>query len=125
MDAHVKDNLLSHLADLTKELKKSCPRSTSGGVEAQEQASQDGNLATLCQQRQTEISKLRDLVNYMRGMIERLEYQLTESQNRQCMRLNNLESSRQQQSMEIDGFLNELRTRVERPLQEFSIRLVR
>ena len=78
---------------------KSLARRTRGGVEAQEKASQNVllmNLATLCQQQQTEIDGLRRLVNDMTGMVERLERRLNES----CMR-------------------------VETPLQELTFRLVR
>ena len=111
MNEHVKKKMLSHLMDLTKEFgaltierpglqaPKSLSRRTRGGVEAQEKASQDVllmNLATLCQQQQTEIVGLRRLVNDMTGMVERLERRLNES----CMR-------------------------VETPLQELTFRLVR
>ena len=111
MDEHVKDKMLSHLMDLTKEFgalkierpglqaPKSLARRTRGGVEAQEKASQDVllmNLATLCQQQQTEIDGLRRLVNDMTSTVERLDPRLNES----CMR-------------------------VETPLQELTIRLVR
>ena len=78
---------------------KSRSRRTRGGVEAQEQASEGvlfNNLAALCQRQQTEIDGLRDLVNEMTGTVERLERRLSES-----------------------------RMRVETPLQELSIRLVR
>ena len=103
--------MLSHFMDLTKEFEalrleqqglqapKSLSRRTRGGVEAQEQASQDMvlmNLATLCQRQQTEIDGLRGRVNELIGTKERLERRLNES----CIR-------------------------VERPLQEVAIRLVR
>ena len=111
MNEHVKEKMLSHMMDLTKEFgqlkfeqpglqaTKSRSRRTRGGVEAQEQASEGvlfNNLAALCQRQQTEIDGLRDLVNEMTGTVERLERRLTES-----------------------------RMRVETPLQELSIRLVR
>ena len=111
MNEHVKDKMLSHLMDLTKEFgaltierpglqaPKSLARRTRGGVAAQEQASQDVllvNLATLCQQQQTEIDGLRRVVNEMTGVVERFERRLNES-----------------------------RMRVETPLQELTIRLVR
>ena len=107
----MKDKMVSHFTDLAKELgalkigqpgyqaAKSRPRRTRGGVEAQEQASEGlllSNLSTLCQQQQTEIDGLRDLVNNMRGDAERLERRLNESH-----------------------------LRVETPLQELTIRLVR
>ena len=78
---------------------KSRSRRTRGVVEAQEQASQDVlliNLATLCQRQQTEIDGLRRLVNDMTGTVEHLERRFNES----C-------------------------TRVETPLQELTVRLVR
>ena len=111
MDEHVKDKMLSHLMDLTKEFEalkierpghqapKSLSRRTRGGIEAQEQASQDVllvNLATLCQQQQTEIDRLRGLVNEMTGVVKRLERRLNDS-----------------------------RMKVETPLQELTVRLVR
>ncbi|XP_015777923.1 PREDICTED: TNF receptor-associated factor 6-like isoform X19 [Acropora digitifera] len=111
VNEHVKQQVFSHLMDLTKEFgalkierpglqaPKSLARRTRGGVEAQEKASQDVllmNLATLCQQQQTEIVGLRRLVNDMTGMVERLELRLNES----CMR-------------------------VETPLQELTFRLNR
>ena len=111
MDEHVKDKMLSHLMDLTKEFgaleierpglqapKSGSPR-TKGGVEAQEQASQEvpvTNLARLCQEQQTEIDELRGLVNEMRGTVERLERRLNDSP-----------------------------MKVETPLQELTSRLVR
>ena len=103
--------MLSHLMDLTKEFKalkierpglqapKSGSRRTRGGVDAQEQTSQEvpvTNLARLCQEQQTEIDGLRGLVNEMRGTVERLERRLNDS-----------------------------RMKVETPLQELTIRLVR
>ncbi|XP_015777915.1 PREDICTED: TNF receptor-associated factor 6-like isoform X11 [Acropora digitifera] len=111
VNEHVKEKMLSHLMDLTKEFgqlrfeqpglqaTKSRSRRTRGGVEAQEQASEGvlfNNLAALCQRQQTEIDGLRDLVNEMTGTLERLERRLNES-----------------------------RMRVETPLQELSIRLNR
>ena len=140
MDEHVKEQMFSHLRDLTKEFgalkyeqagllaPKSRSRRTRDGVEAQEQASQDvslGSLATTCQQQKAEIDGLKNLVHCMGGTMEHLVCQLTESQASLCMRLNNLESRCQQQQTEIGGYLDELRTRVETPLQAFSIRLVR
>ena len=111
MNEHVKEQMFSHLMYLTKEFRalkierpdlqapKSRSRRTRGGVEAQEQASQEvllTNLAKLCQQQQTEIDGLRGLVNKMTGTVERLERRLNESH-----------------------------VRVETPLQELTIRLVR
>ena len=111
MNEHVKAKMLSHLTDLTEEFRalkieqpglqapKRRSRLTMGGVEAQEQASQEVlliNLAKLCQEQQTEIDALRGLVNNMTGDLERLERRLNESH-----------------------------LRVERPLQELTIRLVR
>ena len=111
MNEHVKEKMFSHLMDLTKEFgaltierpglqaPKSRSRRTRGGVEAQEQASQEvllTNLAKLCQQQQTEIDGLRGLVNEMTGTVERLERRLNESH-----------------------------VRVETLLQELAIRLVR
>ena len=110
MNEHVKDKMLSHLMDLTKEFgalkfepglqaTKSRSRRTRGGVEAQEQASGGvlfNNLEALCHQQRTEIDGLRRLVNEMTGTVERLERRLNES-----------------------------RMRVETPLQELTIRLVR
>ena len=111
MNEHLKEQMLSHLMDLTKEFgalrteqpglqaPRSSSRLTKGGVEAQEQASQDvllTNLATLCQQQQTEIDGLRRLVNEMTSAVERLERRLNES-----------------------------RMMVEMPLQELTVRLVR
>ena len=94
MNEHVKDKMLSHLMDLTKEFgalkierpglqaPKSLSRRTRSGVEAQEQASQDVllmNLATLCQRQQTEIDELRRLVNERKGVVEHLGRCLNES----------------------------------------------
>ena len=88
--------------DLTKEFKalkierpglqapKSGSRRTRGGVEAQEQASQEvllSKLATLCQEQQTEIDVLRGRVNEMRGTVESLEGRLNESHMRMEMPL--------------------------------------
>ena len=102
--------MFSHLMDLTKEFgqwkfeqpshqaPKSRSRRTRGGVEAQEQASQDvllTNLGTLCQEQQTEIDGLRNLVNELTGAVDRLERRLNDSH-----------------------------MRVETPLQELTIRLV-
>ena len=102
--------MLSHLMDFTKKFGafrteqpglqalKSLSRRTRGGVEAQEQASQDVllmNLATLCQLQQTDIDGLRRIVNETVTR-ERLELRLNEP----CMR-------------------------VETPLQELAIRSVR
>ena len=110
MNEHVKEKMFSHLTDLTKEFgalkiqqsghqaPKSRSRRTRGGVEAQEQASQEvllSKLATLCQEQQTEIDGLRGRVNEMRGTVESLE-----------------------------GRLNESHMRVEMPLQELTNRLV-
>ena len=111
MDEHIKEKMVSHLMDLTKEFgalkieqpglqaPKSRSRRTRGGVEAQEQASQEvlpTNLATLCERQQTEIDGLRRLVNELTGTLDRLERRLNESH-----------------------------MRVETPLQELTIRLVR
>ncbi|XP_067043182.1 TNF receptor-associated factor 6-like [Acropora muricata] len=111
VDEHVKEKMLSHLMDLTKEFRalkierpgfqapKSCSRHTKGGVEAQEQASQEvpvTNLERLCQEQQTEIDRLRGLVNEMTGTVESLERRLNDS----CMK-------------------------VEAPLQELAIRFNR
>ena len=111
MDEHVKEKMSSHLMNFTKELgalkieqpglqaPKSRSRLTMGGVEAQEQASQEvlpTCLATLCQQQQTEIDGLRRLVHELAGTVEHLERRL----NEMCMR-------------------------VETPLQELTTRLVR
>ena len=97
--------------DLTKEFEalkierpglqalKSGSRRTKGGVEAPEQASQEvpvTNLERLCQEQQTEIDRLRGLVNEMTGTLERLERRLGDSP-----------------------------MKVETPLQELTIRLVR
>ena len=102
--------MLSHLMDLTKDFgawkierpglqaPKSGSRRTRGGVEAQEQASQEAlltNLARLCQEQQTEIDGLRGRVTEMTGTVERLERRLNDSH-----------------------------MRVETPLQELTIRLV-
>ena len=111
MDEHVKEKMLSHVTDLIKEFgqwkldrpglqaPQSRSRRTRGGLEAQEQASEavlPSNLVTLCQQQQTEIDRLRGLVNDMTSAVERLERRHDES-----------------------------RMRVETQLQELSIRLVR
>ena len=111
MDEHVKEKMFSHLTDLTKEFgqwnldrrglqaPQSRSRRTRGGLEAQEQASEavlPSNLATLCEQQQTEIDRLRRLVNDMTSAVERLERRHDES-----------------------------RMRVETLLQELNIRLVR
>ena len=111
MDEHVKEKMVSHLMDFTKvfealkieqpglQAPKSRSRRTRGGVEAQEQASEEvllTNLATLCEQQQTEIDGLRRLVNELTGVVEPLERRL-----------------------------NELCMRVETPLQELTVRLVR
>ena len=109
MNEHVKEKMVSHLMDLTKEFgalkieqpgyqaPKSRSRRTRGGVDAQEQASQDvfTNLATLCQDQQTQIDLLRGQVNELTSAVERLE-----------------------------RHLNESRMRMETPLQELTIRLV-
>ena len=110
VNEHVKEKMFSHLMDLTREFgalkietpglqaPKGLARRTRGGVEAQEKASQDVrlmNLATLCQQQQTEIDGLRGLVNEMTGTVERLERRLNDSH-----------------------------MRVETPLQELTVRLV-
>ena len=94
VNEHVKENMFSHLKDLIKEFEalkiehpgpqplKSRSRRTSGGVETQEQANQDvllSDLATLCQQQQTEIDLLRGHVNEMNGLVESLERRLDES----------------------------------------------
>ena len=101
MDEHVKDKMLSHLMDLAKEFgalkierpglqaPKSGSRRTKGGVEAQEQAGQEvpvTNLARLCQEPQTEIDRLRGLVNEMTGTVESLEHRLNDS----CMKVETL-----------------------------------
>ena len=111
MNEHIKEKMVSHLMDLTKEFgqwkferpghqaSKSRSRRTRGGVEAQEQASQQvllTNLATLCQEQQKEIDGLRNLVNELTGAVDRLERRL-----------------------------NDPHMRVETPLQELTIRLVR
>ena len=78
---------------------KSGSRCTRGGIEAQEQASQEvllTNLSRLCQEQQTEIDGLRGRVNEMTGTVERLERRLNDSH-----------------------------MRMETPLQELTIRLVR
>ena len=110
MDEHVKENVVSHLMDLTKEFgalkieqpgyqaPKSRSRRTRGGVEAQEQAIEGllpSDLATLFQQQQTEIDLLRGQVNELTSAVERFE-----------------------------RHLNESRMRMETPLQELTIRLV-
>ncbi|XP_067043174.1 TNF receptor-associated factor 6-like isoform X3 [Acropora muricata] len=97
VNEHVKEKMLSHMMDLTKEFgqlqfeqpglqaTKSRSRRTRGGVEAQEQASEGvlfNNLAALCQRQQTEIDGLRDLVNEMTGTVERVERRLNESRMR-------------------------------------------
>ena len=97
MNEHVKEKMLSHLMDLTKEFgalkieqpgyqaPKSRSRRTRGGVEAQEQASQEvllTDLSRLCQEQQTEIDGLRGLVNEMTGTVERLERRLNYSHMR-------------------------------------------
>ena len=111
MNEHVKEKMLSHLMDLTKEFgalkverpglqaPKSGSRCTRGGIEAQEQAGQEvllTNLSRLCQEQQTEIDGLRGRVNEMTGTVERLERRLNDSL-----------------------------MRMETPLQELTIRLVR
>ena len=111
VDKHVKDKMFSHLTDLTKEFRalkieqpgyqaaKSRSRRTRGGVEAQEQASEGllpNDLATLCQQQQTEIDLLRGQVNEVTALLGSVERRLNESH-----------------------------LRVETPLQELTIRLVR
>ena len=103
--------MFSHLTDLTKEFRalkieqpgyqaaKSRSRRTRGGVEAQEQAIEGllpNDLATLCQQQQTEIDLLRGQVNEMTALVGSVERRLNESH-----------------------------LRVETPLQELTIRLVR
>lgn len=102
MNEHVTEKMLSHLTDLNEEFRalkieqpglqapKRRSRLTMGGVETQEQSSQEvllTNFAKLYQEQQTEINGLRGLVNNMTGDLER--------------------------------------GRVERPLQELTIRLVR
>ena len=94
MNEHVKEKMVSHLMDFIKEFgalkielpglqaPKSRSRGTRGGVEAQEQATQDvvvSNLVTWCQQQQTEIDGLRGLVNELTGMVESLEGCVNES----------------------------------------------
>ncbi|XP_074605798.1 TNF receptor-associated factor 6-like isoform X1 [Acropora palmata] len=94
VDKHVKDKMFIHLTDLTKEFgalkieqpgyqaAKSRSRRTRGGVEAQEQANEGllpNNLATLCQQQQTEIDLLRGQVNEMTALMGSLERRLNES----------------------------------------------
>ncbi|XP_074605804.1 TNF receptor-associated factor 6-like [Acropora palmata] len=110
VNEHVKEKMVSHLMDLTKEFgalkieqpgyqaPKSRSRRTRGGVDAQEQASQDvfTNLATLCQDQQTQIDLLRGQVNELTSAVERLE-----------------------------RHLNESRMRMETPLQELTIRVNR
>ncbi|KAK2569291.1 TNF receptor-associated factor 6 [Acropora cervicornis] len=110
VNEHVKEKMVSHLMDLTKEFRalkieqpgyqapKSRPRRTRGGVEAQEQASQDvlTNLETLCQDQQTQIDLLRGQVNELTSAVERLE-----------------------------RHSNESRMRMETPLQELTIRFNR
>ena len=86
MNEHVKEEMVSHLTDFTKEFEalrieqqglqasQSRSRRTRGGVEAQEQGSQDVmNLVTLCRRQQTEIDGLRRIVNELTFKIERLE----------------------------------------------------
>ena len=103
--------MFSHLTQLTKEFgalkieqpgyqaAKSRCRRTRGGVEAQEQASEGllpNDLATLCQQQQTEIDLLRSQVNEMTALMGSVERRFNESH-----------------------------LRVETPLQELTTRLVR
>ena len=105
MNEHVKEQISSHLTDVTKEFgalrteepglqaPRSRSRRTRSGVEAQEQASEEElltNLATLCQQQQTEIDGLRRLVN-----------ELTGGAASRDVRLDNLEKVCQQQQTEI------------------------
>ena len=103
MNEHVKENMFSHLRDLTKEfgqLKLDRPglqapqsrfRRTRDGLRAQEHVCQETRFTNL----QTEIDLLRRQVNEMTALVERLERRLNESH-----------------------------MRMETPLQELTIRLV-
>ena len=103
MNEHVKENMFSHLMDLTKEFgqltldrpglqaPQSRSRRTRGGLRAQEHACQETRFTNL----QTENDLLRRQVNEMTDMVERLERRLNESH-----------------------------MRMETPLQELTIRLV-
>ncbi|KAK2569287.1 TNF receptor-associated factor 6 [Acropora cervicornis] len=97
VNEHVKEKMFSHLTDLIKEFgqwkldrpglqaPQSRSRRTRGGLEAQEQASEavlPSNLVTLCQQQQTEIDRLRGLVNDLTSAVERLERRHDESRMR-------------------------------------------
>ena len=161
MNEHVKEKMFSHLTDLTKEFgalkiqqsghqaPKSRSRRTRGGVEAQEQASEGvlfNNLAALCQQQQTEIDRLRGLVNEMtdtmercrtesvteigtlRALAEGLDRHLNESQASQDVHFSNMAGLCQQQQAEIGGlrrFVHEMTDALERLERRFDELLVR
>ncbi|XP_044174909.1 TNF receptor-associated factor 6-like isoform X2 [Acropora millepora] len=115
VNEHVKEEMVSHLTDFIKEFEalrieqqghgqwkldrpglqapQSRSRRTRGGVEAQEQASEGllpNDLATLCQQQQTEIDLLRGLVNDMTSTVQRLERRHDESRMRMETQLQEL-----------------------------------
>ena len=124
-------------------------RRTRGGVEAQEQASEGvlfNNLAALCQQQQTEIDRLRGLVNEMtdtmerchtesvaeigtlRALAEGLDRHLNESQASQDVHFSNMAGLYQQQQAEIGGLrrfvyeMTDALERLERRLDESLMR---
>ena len=124
-------------------------RRTRGGVEAQEQASEGvlfNNLAARCQQQQTEIDRLRGLVNEMtdtmercrtesvteistlRALAEGLERHLNESQASQDVHFSNMAGLYQQQQAEIGGLrrfvyeMTDALERLERRLDESLMR---
>ncbi|XP_015777805.1 PREDICTED: TNF receptor-associated factor 6-like isoform X11 [Acropora digitifera] len=118
VNEHVKKKMLSHLMDFTKEFgaltierpglqaPKSLSRRTRGGVEAQEQASQDVllmNLATLCQRQQTEIDELRRLVNETKGVVEHLGRCLNESCMTPLQELTNRINRQETRAFEFEG----------------------
>ena len=124
-------------------------RRTRGGEEAQEQASEGvlfNNLAALCQQQQTEIDRLRGLVNEMtdtmerchtesvaeigtlRALAEGLDRHLNESQASQDVHFSNMAGLCQQQQAEIGGlrrFVHEMTDALERLERRFDESLMR
>lgn len=128
---------------------ESLSRRTRGGVEGQEQVSEGvlfNNLAALCQEQQTEIVRLRGLVNEMtdtmerchtesvteigtlRALAEGLDRHLNESQASQDVPFRNMARLCEQQQSEIGGlrrFVYEMTgalERLERRLNESLMR---
>ena len=124
-------------------------RRTRGEVEVQERTSQDvhlSDLATSCQQQQTEIDGLRGLVkevtgavercriepptdiDRLRGLVERLKHRLNESQASQDVHFSNMARLCQQQQAEIGGlrgFVYEMTGALERLERRLNKSLMR